>query len=271
MKPEAMAILNRCPRCRCEVFVEDNFCQECGNSLPKPSYGYSPPPVPRPGLDLSIGILLVTFFGLLVWWLVDAERSRSPFSTKEAVIQAHAAIAGNHLDQAVQILDALSIKRTGKPTPEESQVLNEALYMRAMKLAQEKNYRLALSDLLRISPDYPQYAQARKKIHEFVVLSEPQIKSPQLAHKKVVVPVVPVADKNETKTVTKSKEGVTITTSRPNYTDTDVARFNELLADYFSEERLATRRTIKDGLGVEAKNQEPPSFKEWINQGKPDF
>jgi hypothetical protein len=280
-----MAILNRCPKCNCEVFVEDNFCQECGNALPKPSYAYAPPPVPRPGLDLSIGILVVAFFGLLVWWLVDAERSRSPFSTKEAVIQARAAIAATEYDKAIQILDAVSIKESGKTNANQRAALNDALYMRALNSAQAKNYRLALSDLLRISPEYPEYTQARQKIHEYIALSEEKPADvlkvgKRTGRNRTVAPAVAAsaleevaesADREVTRTIKKTKEGVTITTSRPNYTDKDVARFNQLLADYFSEERMATRRSIKDGLGVEGKNQDPPSFKEWINQGRPDF
>jgi hypothetical protein len=43
----------------------------------------------------------------------------------------------------------------------------------------------------------------------------------------------------------------------------DVARYNELLAGYFSQEHQ-----IHNGNAVP---QEPPTFKEWIGSGKPDF
>jgi hypothetical protein len=47
------------------------------------------------------------------------------------------------------------------------------------------------------------------------------------------------------------------------YEANDVAKYNELLAGYFSQERQ-----IHNGSGVA---QEPLSFKEWIGSGKPDF
>jgi hypothetical protein len=265
-----MAVVTKCPQCKFVVVSSDNYCQECGAAIPQLSFDYTPPPVPRPGLDLSIGVLLLAFFGCFVWWLIDLQQSRSPFSTKEAVIQAHAAIAANKLDQAVQLLDALSIKQKGDLSAEQQEVLNEALYARACSNASKKEYRLALSDLLRITPDYALYAAARKKVHELVTPVDQEAARPVI-HQEINKKEISANDNQVTTAIKKTSAGTLISTFRPNYTDEDVARYDQLLADYFSQERMTTRRTIKDGLGVEAQNREPPSFKEWLNQGKPDF
>ncbi len=49
----------------------------------------------------------------------------------------------------------------------------------------------------------------------------------------------------------------------PTFAADDVARYNELLAGYFSQDRHP-----HNGSAVA---QDPPSFKEWIGSGKPDF
>lgn len=57
------------------------------------------------------------------------------------------------------------------------------------------------------------------------------------------------------------------------YCDADVARYNKLLADYFSSARPAARRAglTDEEHGTETVNREPPSLKEWLDQGKPNF
>jgi hypothetical protein len=194
-------------------------------------------------------------------------------------------------------MEKISLNRRGALSKEERDTFNNVLYQRAQKFAEQENYRLALSDLLRITPDFADYSEARKKIKQYSQpkdLDKPAVAKPTAISAKTAAPVetapaatpsppvISPAQKPEEKapketaltpqvTTKKVKDGTLVTTSRWNYTDDDVAKYDKMLADYFSVERLATRRTIKDGLGVSAQSKEPPSFREWLDQGKPNF
>jgi len=255
---------------------------------------YEPPAISRPFVDLSIGVLLLAFFGMLIWWLIDLEKGHSPFSVKEALVQAKAAVGANHFDQGIHILETISLEKGGKLDQEERAALDDALYMRALAYADKGNYRLALADLLRISPDFMQYDRARKKVRDYSQLAQSQVDKPAPSKpdpvKQGAKPqkrassqrsleddsLGPAADSSqaaggESAAVESGGSSGAASKRRWNYTDDDVARYNKLLADYFSVSRLSTRRHIKEDLGVAAENREPPAFKEWLDRGKPDF
>lgn len=272
---------------------------------------YKPPAVSRPLVDLLIAVFAISAFALVMCWLIGLEKAGSPFSTKEALIQAQSAIAKGEFDQSIEILDRMAVVRSSDLTVAEKSVLDEALYQRAKVNLQRKRYRLALSDLLRLTPASPNYSAALKLIHQYSALADkeasvksasiaapgsgdagtqsgvpPQIESNSRKRKQagLSLPAAP-GHKAPGKTVSriqpaetaprvvveKVPNGLQVKSTRWNYADADVARYNKMLADYFSPERLGTRRSIKDSLGVNADNHEPPPFQDWLDAGKPNF
>lgn len=264
---------------------------------------------PRPYLDLSIIILVFIFFGALVWWLIDYERTNSVFSFKEGLIQAEAAVGANRLNEAVQIMEHISIKGAGKLNVKQRAVLNEALYLRARDFADKRQYRLALSDLLRVTPEFVNYddvrrlvglyvAQAQKQMdEEGSLLKNKQLKEIQSKQRSYNLSQnehdIQANDNRKPNSSSIYSDDDTLTTNRSieplqdtlhpsehneaqqslrwNYSDADVVIYHKLLADYFSPARIGTRRKIKDDLGVAAENRDPPTFKEWLDSGKPNF
>lgn len=263
-----------------------------------PSFSAAHPP--RTLVDLSVGVLLLSFFACLVWWLVDFDKAHSDFSARQSLIQARTAIGANRYDEAIQIVEKISLTKTGNLNAEERSVLNDAFNSRASINAEMKNYRLAMSDLLRITPDYPSYKEVRSKLQHYasnielqavnsnpghlsernaaqaaargkVSASAPQlaVKSPSL---KTVKPAIPTevdttaGSSVEQTVIVHDKDRTSRVSTRGNYMDNDVVRYNKLLADYFSVDHLSNQ-----GSGPASDNREPPSFKEWLNQGKQDF
>lgn len=273
----------------------------------------------RPLVDLSIAMLITSFFALMIWWLVDSEVSRSPFSFKEALIQAQAAIGARKYSEAIFILEKVSISRDGKLSEDESKALDEALYQRACEAEKARSYKLALSDLLRISPAFLHFEDARKRIGAIsAIIEDAGVKAPVVASGRgnPQKDPLPLAGKNpELAAITANtaakieapaagaKTGAESEASPPDsgYSlggfavdderlpagprfvaargasegqespESEIARYNKLLADYFSSSRSRTRKTIKDEFGVSGDGGEPPSFREWVERGKPDF
>lgn len=248
---------------------------------------YTPPSPFKPGRDIAILLMLVTVVGVSVWYVLMHERANAPFSVKEALVQARTSIANERLDDAVRIMDKVTILKGGELTKSEQEVLDQALFLRAAKTAEEKP-EAAVSDWLRISKNYVHYGDVKKRLEKIapnLVASEKTRAVPPPPSEPVAIPrskperrVVPLVEpevKPDEPVVTtkseKTKDGTLITKSRWTYTDDDVAKYDKLLADYFSVERMSTRREIKDGLGVPVEKSEPPSFKEWLDQGRPNF
>ncbi len=151
---------------------------------------YKEQPLSRTIVDLSPGLLVLAFFALTVLWLMDNDRLRS---TDGTMAQAQSAAATNHIDQAINLLDRLSAAKSGNLKSDERNLLNVSLLKRSAVFEGNGNIRLAMADLLRITPDFASYAQARQKLQEYgqreTQLVFEQENEPALLEKKCVQPV----------------------------------------------------------------------------------
>lgn len=155
---------------------------------------YKEQPLSQTIVDLSPGLLVLAFFALTVLWLMDNDRLRS---TDGTMAQAQSAAATNQIDQAINLLDRLSAAKSGNLKDDERNLLNDSLLKRSAVFETNGSIRLAMADLLRITPDFASYAQARQKLQEYGQ-REPQLVSakqsePAALEKKSVQPVLPAA------------------------------------------------------------------------------
>lgn len=261
---------------------------------PQPEADASPPtkaPYPvNTNSKLALITLFVSFFALSIWWLIELEHGHSPSTANELFLAAKANLNGGHLDKAIEQFGKLAMVNDSAFTSEQQQAFDEALSKRAQLSSGKKNWQAALFDLLRVSPAFANYEQCRKEIKNILAYqaaplpviekSETAIKAPVETPAAAVsvkpVQIQPVAQASVTAVKetlppnqynarppqplnhAKPQGSIVITTVGGKYDDNDVARYHKMLADFFSPEHQAS-------------SSDPPTFKEWLDKGKPEF
>lgn len=340
-----------CPQCDAETVPDDRFCQDCGillncrhsgntepryfaflSSLDK-WYGASKKAIETKSkrfwilsLSLSsIAIAVVTYS-----WQASST-NRNLFE------RAYSAFSKGNWNVTITEIEKMRLAKNGSLTKAEQSLLNRALSNRSEQYASFGNYRAAMSDLLRVSPEYEQYQRVRDQIdacsHLLFADGTPHHSSSSQGyrhrHRSVSTPMnYPLLSSSRASSILKAvsgeenaasssaksmqqiafkemerrkderrskqdyKQGKTLEISSQTVVTTDkgmhrydeqqsetskkrgpyddVARYNELLAGYFSKEQ-PSGKIAKGSLKKLAEVHEPLSFKEWISAGKPDF
>ncbi len=248
-------------------------------------------------VDLSESIALLAFFAIVVFWVIDCDKTRAVAATQAQVEQARLALAGQQIDQAVPIMERISLAKSGCLNSDERALFNSALLARAKYSYCKNDNKVALFDLLRITPDCKQFDSVRAQISQCLRLADDRqvvtatqiaMSSPtavrasrtrktgglELAAGNLNGAVLPkgadsVADDE---TAQSRQRYVNAGTDAPRqYSDSDVARYNKLLADYFGSPARVGQESghLSDGHPGDA--SDPPTLKEWLDLGKPDF
>ena len=210
---------------------------------------------------------------------------------------------------------------------DERALLNEALLRRAEIFESKSNSKLAILDLLRITPEFKSYEDARLKLRTLAassiddskpisaskdltekrasnkVNSERSLKAvaTQIAQKSLAAALpaqaklasiekepsegaasafdsaaaanpLPTANHSAETSADRSSstESGASTKSVRKYSDSEVAHYNKLLAEFFSSSHPASDRVEARKTGG-AEALDPPSLKEWLDKGKPNF
>ncbi|HEY9870185.1 MAG TPA: hypothetical protein V6D08_13545, partial [Candidatus Obscuribacterales bacterium] len=191
---------------------------------------------------------------------------------------------------------AIALARTGRLTKEERTLLNDALYERAQRLADKQHYGLALADLLRITPPFERQAEVTDKVRQYYALVRKEMvqtgrgnasnassgNSRDAAAWRPQTQTPASGDRTREEKPS-SERAVSLASSSadasndtavkaaPSYTDEDVARYHSLLAEYFSAQRSGAHAAARDGAEAGSSGKEPPTFKEWLEAGRPEF
>ena len=252
----------------------------------------------RSTLDFATGLVLLVFCGTVAWSIVDLERRQSP-ATNIGLVQAQAALKAGRLDESLAIMEKLSIARDGTLSSEEKTVRNQAFYKRAKAWADKGDYQSAIADLLRISPDFPEYAESRQKVAEFAKLGDAKPGRKDSKAKRAAVSASRATETAAASSSSAAKNGTTVaskevrpaadqasqdldntadadSSQRIHYTDADQVRYHKLLEGYFSASRTAASQSPEwisadQSPSASAEKAEPPTLQEWLKQGKPDF
>lgn len=252
--------------------------------------------ISRPLVDLATGLVVLAFGAAFMWRLIELDNPRPGPSGAGKLAEVKSAVAGNRLDEAINTLEAISLVHAGRLTQEERLLLNATLYARAQSLADRKCYNLALADLLRITPPFERQAEVTDRVrqyYEFVrqdmvrtikrnvpgasasravdaAASRPFARTPESGdpagkEKPSSERAVSLASKSV------DASAGTAVKSAPNYTDEDVALYHSLLAQYFSPQRSGGQAAARAGDEAGSNQREPPTFKEWLEAGRPQF
>ncbi len=257
------------------------------------------PRVPRWLLDLATSLVLLAFCASLIWWLANLESLRSFSAARGGFIQARAALGAGRLDESVKIMERLTLERDGALNVEERRVLNEALYRRAKAKAQKGDYKVAVADLLRISPDFADYAESKARLAEYSKLADAAVKaagkdsrssrSAAATSKSTSVSggtasgqdsppaatEVPTAAQDQSSQAADTKSSADAP-DQAGYTDDEVVRYHKLLEGYFTTSRVGASKTFEitgseDDAATASAQPDPHTLQEWLQQGKPDF
>jgi len=244
-------------------------------------------PVP---LRIVAGVIAVLiFFPITVSSIDETYRSMSHSYLNSKALDA---INAGNSTEALEIMNRVRLQHD-KLDPDQQQVVDQALFARSRQLMAGRNYQPALDDLGKISQGF-NHKDVVERVEQCKRLA--RLLGQQTHETPVATPAKSVQTKRET-TETKKARTHTVAarpveapkpppqpaapqaasaiseapptpaptsqkktdpkTAAPDFVPSDVVRYNELLATYFSA-------THKD-------NQEPPSYKEWLKSGKPKF
>jgi len=156
---DAEAFKMHCPYCNAETFLGDCFCQECGAI--QPAFVEKPPNFfkkakqalcAKPmlfaaciaaGLVLAFGIVgLKLFFDL-------------PGELRNALNQ-------NRLNDATELAQKLMVSRFGYLDGADAELHNAAFHRRAKIFANNRNFKMALADLMQVRTAYSQFTEVEQ-------------------------------------------------------------------------------------------------------------
>ncbi len=227
----------------------------------------------RPLFDLSLGLLMVAYAGALIFWLADQSKAAEAAADSRATSSAQAAICANRQDEAVAIMDKLAVGKSVSLVGEERKTLDAALLAGGKSNFGKQKYRLAMVDLWRVSPGSAGYGEAREILAECLrQTAEPS--SGQVPVRHGASGATASDDRIVTKTPTSaSTPPAAPAASRPTpeFSDADVTQYNSLLANYFTRQQESIAGNGELGSRSPVEKGEPPSLREWVEQGKPTF
>lgn len=271
------------------------------NELPVPCTGAKflaslHPRAATPVVALPLIIFSIAALAAVPCACLWIESSYSSICAQYAFDQAQEAFKEGRVDQAITVMERSS--STHKLSRAQLDFLDRAYIKSANDCARRQEYVSAASSLVKVSPTFPGIQDIQRQIATFSFLartkqSENQSRSATRYVQARVRRLSKIisnpgqdslkiaqkysgAVKNDASANSADKEhsenALPVQVSRPESVDNtpngrqqhgvrthiedDVAKYNELLVNYFS---------------VGKQSAEPPSFKEWVNEGKPSF
>ncbi|MGH9548223.1 MAG: hypothetical protein ACRD3W_02565 [Terriglobales bacterium] len=267
------------------------------------------PRAAKPVVALPVVAGVLGLLALLPWAIYALEKSYSSLSGRYVTDQAAKAIKESQYDVAIDILARNALIHELKP--EQRDLFDRALLERAQINIRANRFPAAATDLGKISSTFSQSVLAKQLLDQCNahIVSAAKLSRPAAIHlQKLPLRATPrpPAQKEKAAAQTAAKDSpahsvpaqrsiATVETDpartapqdqspqpppstepekeKPEpvavaarketaFAQKDLARYNELLAGYFS--RGMTRKPA-------AKTIEPPTFKEWVGQGKPSF
>ncbi|HEY9786621.1 MAG TPA: zinc ribbon domain-containing protein, partial [Candidatus Obscuribacterales bacterium] len=184
-----------CRFCRAETAQDDRFCQDCGAPQLRDSDGETDSAQREAWRGLAAITAAWSRFTAHAkkvapaWLFRSARPARGAYLAvvlsavlfalppvlhylyvEKIAAEARQALAENRLNDAVRTCDQLYVARGGSLSAAQREIANEALLRRSQVFAGNGNYRAALSDLAKITPEFSQYAVAITLTRSFAQL-----------------------------------------------------------------------------------------------------
>jgi hypothetical protein len=293
-----------CMNCNTTVASDDLFCQECGATLVSArdadddhegheghenageqgavsnvdkllalrNFEYTAS-VKR----FAVLIAIIAVVGLSVFAVLAIAGSYDAMSEDYICENAKKLLVENDSVQAAEILQRLYFARGQKLKPQTLELLGQALVKRSDLYAGRNQIELAVKDLKGIPPGTAQSAIVAQRLSLLIPKAVPTIAALEAVKPIVTVPVV--AKVKVLPALAHAQESVakeTMVPSKPAFAAEDVANYNRLLAVYFEKAGAESEQSADSGGTDETSKtvkpvSEPPTLKEWVNAGRPDF
>ncbi len=212
------------------------------------------------------------------------------------------AISANRLNDAADLAERLFVLRFGALNGRDAESYSEAFYKRAQVFAKNRNFKLALVDLLKVLPSFSRSAEAaqlKASYQLFLTQANPSsetnaasvietqlaarpTKSKDVGEQNVSRAPVNIKTKAAGSTSIASDAAIDATEveaqaadsansekDEVNSEEADMAAYNRHLAEYFSHRESNDTKGAIDSQVLTVKD--PPSFSEWVQAGKADF
>lgn len=250
----------------------------------------------QPAVVLPLVASFIGLFLLIPICLYGIETSYKSTAHSYLNEKALEAIKIGHTTEAIDIMTREVIEHK-ELTTDQRQIMDQAMYVRSGQFMESNDYTSALADLNGISPTFPRAMVEERSRLCYQALHNGQQRKPQSAppkqtatysdaiqqrqsfEKRAKTELSKLKQSLSNATIERSGDGLTAesiespdanqsqlvshadnrasTNSNSDFVPTDVVRYNELLATYFSHGQTSSK--------------EPPTFKEWVRLGKPKF
>ncbi|MDR3617639.1 MAG: hypothetical protein P4L53_29040 [Candidatus Obscuribacterales bacterium] len=285
-----------CVNCNTTAALDDLFCQECGATLAiarddnenhedafeQGSISNVDKILALRNFEYTASIkrfavltAVIAVVGLSVFAVLAIAGSYDAMSEDYICDHAKKLIVDNDTVQAAEILQRLYLARAQKLKPQTLELLGQALVKRSELYAGRNQIEQAVKDLKDVPPGTAQSVTAAEKLSSLIPKAVPAVIAQEAAQPAVSEPVVakikalpapslePVAKK-------------TVAPSKPAFTANDVTNYNRLLAGYFEKSGAESEPSSDLGSTEETSKtvkpvSEPPTLKEWVDAGRPDF
>jgi hypothetical protein len=289
-----------CFQCNSTVGSNDLFCQECGAALldshdlhdHEDAADQTPPSridklLALRSFDYAVSvkrfavlIAVVAVVGLSVFAVLAIAGSYDAMSEDYICDHAKKLLAENDSVQAAELLQRLYLARARNLKPQTLELLGQALVKRSDLYAGRNQIELAVNDLKSIPSDSAQTKIASQKLALLIPQAVPAANVEQATKPAAnePTPTVPVATKARAVLAPplESKEQAKIKPSKPAFVADDVTNYNRLLAAYFEKTGADSEQSVDSAASDESAKiakpvSEPPTLREWVNAGRPDF
>ncbi|MBS1990314.1 MAG: hypothetical protein JSS83_07340 [Cyanobacteria bacterium SZAS LIN-3] len=164
-----------CPSCRLPVEEHLDFCHNCGETIHSYPRGRTPDKSllakrsPVPSLVVGAAVLLSLAVALIMGVTIyDFVHQYGVPGGDDVCQRSSVYIAAGQEDRAINLLEeSLKIKGSDKRAAEWQALLDQALYNRGKKLAQEGKFRDAVTAFSRISAAFAAHDEVEKLIVEY--------------------------------------------------------------------------------------------------------
>ena len=282
-----------CVNCKTTVAEDDLFCQECGATLIEARDEHEPAEqaaLSRVGKLLALRnfdcaasakrfavlIAVVVVVGLSIFAVMAIAGSYDAMSEDYICTHAKKLLDENDSVQAAEILQRLYLARAQALKPQTLELLGQALLKRSDLYAGRNQVELAVKDLKSVPPGTAQAAIAAQKLLSLSPQAVPVVAVPEAIKSVVTEPVAAKAKVVLAPTPAAVGAKATVQAAKPAFATDDVANYNRLLATYFEKTGVESEQSAESGSSDEVAKtvkpvSEPPTLKEWVNAGRPDF
>ncbi len=220
-------------------------------------------------------IAVVVVSGLSVLTVLGISASYDAMSEDYICDHAKKLLADNDPLEATEILQRLYFARGQKLKPQTLDLLAQALVNRSNLYVGRNKIEAAIKDLKDIPPDTALAQVAAQKLRLLIPKAVPSATLVETIKPVVAKPVVAkVKEVNAPAQVLAAKPAAQL--PKPAFAADDVTNYNRLLAAYFEKTGVESEQPADSGSSDETSKSakpvsEPPTLKEWVNAGRPDF